>query len=370
MPDPAFNIADDSVVEIDLPDDFDPNTDKPTVNEVSGAQAAPPPQQELPLALPPEPQRPSVDDAAAILQRTLEEERNKRIAAEQRASGESQARLQAERLAQQREHEVQELRTSSAAGRMRETLQQLDSTKAAMQSAKAAYTAAHEAGDAGKLADAHEQMSMLGADIRMLQMRKNDLEAEVQRVEREPAPQYQQYTGSPVEEYLSRLNLSPRAAQWLRTHPDCLPSQLGGNIEKNAAMLRADHLAKGYGIQVDSDDYYRVIEEETGYRPKMSQASQVTPAQSPGQAAQPAAPAQPQRAPVPAARPSNEPPTPTPSPQRSTYRLDKSQQEHALISFPQNPGEDERDWHKRAFGHYTYNLNLLTKEGKMNRTHI
>jgi len=358
MAETTVDVEDDAV--IDLPEDFDPENLNPETEAAAakgGTVAAPSP--------PPDPAPAEAADQA--LQRSLEEERNRRIAAEQRAAAEGRRADGASQLAQQREQEAQEARESFAAAEMRQTVAGIEAAKRDMSAAKAALRTAHDAGDTDKLADAQEQIALAAAEIRRLEVDRIALESKAARAERAPPLERTPPPPSdPVEAFLANPVFSPRAKDWLRAHRDCLPPGLGGDGQKNAAMIQAHHLALSQGIPMESDDYFRVVEEKTGYRTPTSAAAVTTPAGSQEGRAAPQ-----RRAPIPSAAPTNEPPpangTPVPGRSRS-FRLTEAMQEMALTSYPQKDGEDERAWRKRAFGTYGFHLGELTKEGKIGRT--
>lgn len=358
MADPVIEVTDDTVVEIQLPDTPAGAAAIPEKKNGGAADGV--------VATPS-----AADEAAETLKRTLEEERAKRIAAESMAATERQRAEHAGRLAEQRGVEAKEARESVVAVQMREALASLESAKRDVQSAKAAFTQAHEAGDAGAMADAQERMGYATAAIRHFESKKTELENQATRTAAEPehtreaSPVYE----NPVENYLANPSFSMRAKSWLRAHTDCLPPNLGGSAEKNAKMLRGHHLALGNNMQLDSDEYYRMIEDVVADRAS-------PPAPAPASAAARTTPATgsqeghvTRRTPMPSAPATNEPPSPSGAVNVTTrsFKLDKDMQEVALNSWPQKPGEDDRTWKQRAFASYATELAAATAEGKIGR---
>lgn len=342
------DVLDDSVIEIELPDDFVPEGEKaPKVVETPADRQA--------------------EDPSLALKQALEESERARIAAEQRADAEARRASGESRRAAALAQEATDARTSAAAVQIQNVTTEIDAAKRDMIAAKAAFKQAHEAGDTDKMADSQEQMALVGGTIRSLESRKVELEQAATRVPAERTPAGGGYD-DPVDSYLSSPNFSTRSRSWLRAHPECLPSAVGGSEEKNAAALRGHHLALGQGFRIDSDEYFRVIEETTGIRQPVSAAARTTPA---GQQEGKVSENPPRRTPIPSAAPTNEPPAAngnTTNPTKRSFKMTQDMQEVALLSFPIKPGEDEQAHRKRAFGSYAYNLQELQKEGKIGRT--
>ena len=129
-------------------------------------------------------------------------------------------------------------------------------------SAEQAYAIAFEAGDAAAIARATRQMGTATARLQRLEEAKADIEDGIkQRPKREteppqPARQPQQST-DPVEQFTK--GMSSRSAAWVRAHPECVTDE-----KKYKRMMAAHAVALADDIEVDSDEYFRRIEEQVG----------------------------------------------------------------------------------------------------------
>ena len=306
------------------------------------------------------------DEATTALNQAIQTAEAARKAAEATAQAERQAREAAQRLAQQREQEAAGYREQAESGQLALITTGIEKATQNIEQAQAAIERAQEAGDFKASAAAQVQLSKASAALDRLEAEKAAFDAGARRTPpqtaegRVEAPQ-----AAPFEQYVS--GFQPRAQNWLRTHPECVPAQVGGNPAKNAAMMRGHWSALEKGIPEGSDDYYRVIEEATGYRTPVadpavaSAAAEVTPAETP--AAKPA----PRRAPLPSAPVARDAPGPGTTPGKRSVNLTPQQQEIARLSFPQNAGESEVAWRKRANATYAYNLLAAEAEGKIGR---
>jgi len=173
-------------------------------------------------------------------------------AAEQRASAAEQIAQQANQRAERVESEI--------------VVSQLDTVKSGIQAAEAeasaaeqAYIAAVEAGDAAAMARSQRAIAKAEANIARLAEAKEDLEDEAKsRKDRPPqtnqrATQPQQ-TGSAIDRFVE--GLSPKSAAWVRSHPEVVTDR-----KLNARMLAAHNLALAEDVAVESDEYFRRVEE-------------------------------------------------------------------------------------------------------------
>jgi hypothetical protein len=76
----------------------------------------------------------------------------------------------------------------------------------------------------------------------------------------EPMPK----TNDPVEAFAARL--SPRSANWIRQHPQCVTDQ-----RLNMKMIGFHNVAVAEGYEPDSDDYFEFIEQRLGIRQPVKQ---------------------------------------------------------------------------------------------------
>jgi hypothetical protein len=100
--------------------------------------------------------------------------------------------------------------------------------------------------DFDKVADLQEAMSSNAAKLLQLENGKQSM----QNKPRQQAPDY----SNPVEQFASQL--SPRSAEWVRRHPQCVTDQ-----RLQQKMIAAHNLAVADGYQPDSDDYFGFIED-------------------------------------------------------------------------------------------------------------
>jgi hypothetical protein len=129
-------------------------------------------------------------------------------------------------------------------------------------SAEQAYVAAHEAGDGPAMARAQRSMSGAEARLQRLQEAKADIEDGIRqrpkdRAETRDAPPQRRQSADPVERFTAEM--SPRSAAWIRAHPEFVT-----DAKKNARMLGAHNMAMADDVEVDSDEYFRRIEEGVG----------------------------------------------------------------------------------------------------------
>lgn len=300
----------------------------------------------------------AADEAAAVLTQSLKTAEEGRKAAEATAMAERQQREAAQRTLAQRDQETGDLREKAAAAELQTITTGIENATRSVEALTGEIERAAEAGDfkaqaaaQAKLARAAAALDRLEADKAGFETRKPSTEG---RVVEAPA-------GSAFEQYVA--GFAPKAQTWLRAHPECVPAQVGGNSTKNASMMAGHYDALAKGLPEGSDDYFRVIEERTGYREPVSSAAEVTPAgERPQQQAQPKPQ---QRRPAPSAPPSRDS-EPTGA-QAKSVRLTPQQQEVALFSYPAKPGEDEMAWKRRALGIYARELVSAQAEGKIGR---
>jgi hypothetical protein len=337
--DAEIEVDDDGEVTVDV-------TDNPDL-----AEETPKPEPKLQVQVTQKPDKSAVDDAAAALTaatKTAETERAARVAAEQTAQNERSARLAAEEARRAQEEEAASLRERADNSELTAVTSGIEAAKQQQEAAQREFERAMEAGEFPKASAAQVALSKSAAQIDRLEAEKVRLELAPKRPVTEgrvEAP------GNSFDKYVA--GFTPRSQAWLRSHPECAVPQVGGDPVKNASMMEGHYAAIRAGYTLESDDYFRTIEEKLGLRTPVSAAAEVTPAvvepkPTPKPRAQPSAPV---NRDVPAA-----------SGNRTTrsVTLNKDQREAAKLSFPHLTD-------KEAFGQYARNLLELEAEGKLGR---
>lgn len=339
--DTTIEVEDDGEVIVDV-------TDNPELAAADG-EVAP-----KPVATPKPAKTPAVDEAAAALTaatKTAETERNARLAAEQTAQSERNQRLAAEEARRVQEEESAALRERADNSELTAVTSSIETAKQLQEAAQREFERAMEAGEFPKASAAQVSLSRAAAQIDRLEADKVRLESVPKRPVTEE--RVEAAAGDPVEKFLA--GFTPKSQAWLRTHRDHLPPALGGDPVKNASMMLGHEKAKRDGIQLESDDYFRVIEETAGIRTPVSAAAATTPAEEAIPAAKPkprvAQPSAPVNRDVPAANGART---------TRTVTLNKDQREAAKMSFPHLA-------EKEAYGIYAKNLLELEAEGKIGR---
>jgi hypothetical protein len=335
--DTTIEVPDDGIIEIDVSDNPD-------------LAAEPEPK---PVVAASKPKTAAVDEAAAALTaatKTAESERTARLAAEQTAQTERNARLAAEEARRAQEEETTSLRERADNSELTAVTSGIEAAKQSQEAAQREFERAMEAGEFPKASAAQVSLSRAAAQIDRLEAEKVKLEAAPKRATTEGRVEAKP-TGSQFDQYVS--GFTPRSQNWLRAHPECVAPAVGGDTQKNAKMMKGHYAAIEAGHALESDDYFRVIEESLGIRTPVSAAAEVTPAvvEARPKSTPKAQPSAPVNRDVPAA-----------SGARTTrsVTLNKDQREAAKLSFPHLP-------EKEAYGIYARNLLELEAEGKIGR---
>lgn len=171
-----------------------------------------------------------------------------------------------------------ETRAADAANRAQDSsVQQLESAKiaiaAAQQSLKGRLSQARADGDVEAEADIFAEISQNAA-------RQHSLEMGIERAKQQPKHQAPAETTDVVEHFAN--SLSPRSGRWVREHPEFVRDP-----SKNRRMIAAHEIAVTDGLPVDSDDYFKKVEEILGVRGQNE--IHVEEAQSPRRQIQPSA---------------------------------------------------------------------------------
>lgn len=213
------------------------------------------------------------DSALAELKAQLERERQEKAT----ALAERQA---AEQRAREATQEAQTHRGSAQQAQHDAISRAIEATATQIDSAENEYAAALESGDFKAAAKAQTKIAQLAARRTQLEDGKTALEA--QRNAPQPVQPSQ-------EDALSRF--SPRTANWLRAHPECVNDQ-----KKQHLVASAHYKAVAQDLIPDSDAYFDFIEREMGYKqaPAAAEPSPMSDAATTQRAA-PAASAPPSR---------------------------------------------------------------------------
>ena len=260
------------------------------------------------------------DRAIADLKKQLEAERTARYEAENRAR-------QSNNTAAKAETDVHQANLHLVNGA-------IESMSRETEILKANYANAMANGDHEQAANINYAMSETASKLNQLRLGKESLESQTpQRV------QPMERRMDPVEEFASQL--SPRSADWVRAHPQCVT-----DTRLMQKMIAAHNIATADGITVDSDEYFEFVEDTLKMNPRRAEQVQdaepvMSAASSPTQRrASPAA--------TPVSRSGNGTGTPT---NRAT--LTREQADMAKMT-----GMTPAEYHK--------NMMDLKKEGKMN----
>ena len=178
------------------------------------------------------------DEGIAKLQRQLEAEKTARAASDQRAREAEAARMRA-----QSENQDSQLHMVTTA---------IASVTQALDVGEQQLADAWAQNDPARAAKIQREMSQNAAKLQKLEDGKQQLEA------RAKAPPRVERAADPVEALAA--NLAPRAANWLRSHPECATGAM------NQKMMAGHYDALSEGHAEGSDAYFQHIETKLGYR--------------------------------------------------------------------------------------------------------
>jgi hypothetical protein len=197
-------------------------------------------------------------------------------AAQERAEA-ADRKLEEERRA--REAEKRASTTELTDTRLQTITSALDATAAKIKEVQAKRRAALEAGDYDAENAASDELMELKVKQSRLIEGKTVLEQQAEERKTVPA--------DPVEGYIR--NLSPRAQDWIRAHPEVVT-----DTYRNAELVYTHQKALRQGIREGSDDYFDYITREMGYggtQPRQgTQEEPRTTERSRGSSSAPAAP--------------------------------------------------------------------------------
>ena len=178
-----------------------------------------------------------VEDAIAELKNRLETEQKARKDAEKRA-------YDAERSVSVAKNEVADSNMHLISGA-------IETIKRDMSILKGNYKSALSSGNYEDAANIQEQMHTASNRLTRLEDGKQELEKRPKVEFNNPK------SDDVVGEFASRL--SPRSAEWIRKHPECVT-----DTALNQVMIGAHTMALGKRIPVDSPEYFSFIENAIG----------------------------------------------------------------------------------------------------------
>ncbi len=187
----------------------------------------------------------------------------------QRATAAEQAAQQALQRAAQAEQRAAQVETEIVSSQLDTVTSGIAQAEAEAAAAEQAYIAAVEAGDAAAMARSQRAIAKAEANISRLTEAKETLEDEAKAKKDRPPPtraqpSQPQQQGDIVERFVQ--GLTPKSAAWVRAHPEVVTDR-----KLNARMLAAHNLALAEDVAVESDEYFRRVEEaikpqQTGQR--------------------------------------------------------------------------------------------------------
>jgi hypothetical protein len=197
----------------------------------------------------------SADDGVESLKQQLDAANKAREEAERRAA---ERDVEARRATEESQRQRGELEDSRL-----QTIQNAIAAKEAQRKdLRQRLIAAKSGADYETEADLSIELAQLSTELQQLNGGKAQLENRIAD-EREAAknPPQPQLPADPVERVIaSTPNLTSRAANWLRSHPEVVTDPV-----KNAELVLADKLAQRAGIDPSSDAYFDHMDERMGY---------------------------------------------------------------------------------------------------------
>jgi chromosome segregation ATPase len=264
-----------------------------------------------------EDQEVSLEEGIQELKKKLEAEQN--------------ARAEAEKRAQEMQQQAHRAQTEVQDSNLQLIHSAMEAVKRNADALKQHYAAALQAGAFDKAAEIQEQMGINSAKLLQLENGRAALEDKLKN-----APQ----TLDPVEQVASQL--SPRSAQWVRNHPQCITDK-----RLYQKMVGAHNIAVADGFIPDTDDYFEFIEQQIGFKKPPARETEVQVDEPMSAASAPA-----QRRNAPPAAPSSRAASGT-SGSKNVVRLSADEREVAQI-MGMTPEE------------YAKNKLALKREGKLN----
>jgi rubrerythrin len=203
--------------------------------EVEKAEDSAPEIQVVSAESSPEPARDDVDNTLNDLRKRLDEER--------------QARYEAERKAQEAMYNVAQARNEVEDTNLHLVTNAIGTLKQNSSILKDRYKAAMEVSDYDAVAEIQQEMANNSTKLTELERGKAAMESRP----RTEMPQMQT-VADPVEALASQL--SPRSAEWVRSHPE-----YATNANLREKMIAAHRLAVADNMAPDSEGYFEYVED-------------------------------------------------------------------------------------------------------------
>ena len=173
-----------------------------------------------------------------------------------RLDAEKRARLEAERRAQQANHQIQKAYGDVNESNLQLISNAIESAKDRSQILKSAYRESMSVGDYDKAAEVQQAMIENDRNLTELKRGKKALKEKIKDTDIQPVAPLEV---DPIERMAQAV--SPKSAAWLREVRDVLGDER--NIRK---MFRAHEDAIDEGMEPDTAEYFQFIEGRIGYR--------------------------------------------------------------------------------------------------------
>lgn len=190
------------------------------------------------------------EDGIAALQANLDRERREKEQAQA-------ARAAADQRAREAEDREAKARGETTETQLSLVTNAIDTVKASAVALKANLANALRDQDFEAAAEVQEQMANNAVRLQVLERGKVDLE----ETAKNPPPQIVRQTGNPdpVEAFLENIQITPRSANWLRSHRDYVTDP-----KLNRKMIRAHEDLMDENYVPDSDSYFEAMEARLG----------------------------------------------------------------------------------------------------------
>lgn len=257
-----------------------------------------------------------------------------------RAEAERHARQQAEQYAYQQAQQANYAKAEVQDGNLRIILNAISADEQAASNAERIYSDAIASGDTALAAKAQREMARIEARLLQLENGKRALEDRLQagegRISEPEMPRFTPQHGPADKVEALAARLTPKSADWLRSHPDA-----ANHIDKLTAAHSAAVQLKG--IEPETPEYFKYIEKQLGFRGKEDKGDK------------PVKKANISSAPVSSAGSMM---STRQSGSSSTVVLSPAEVEQALLNEPEMPRE-------KALEFYAKNKAALIREGKL-----
>lgn len=189
---------------------------------------------------------------------------------------EKQARLEAERRAQEAFQHAQKAKVEKTDSDYQLVVNAIETVKGRKEQLKAAYAEAMSVQDFARAAEVQSALNLNEQQLADLKRGEKAMKEQKENAEKQshaPVPQ-----GDMIDQLASQV--TPRSAEWLRNTRDHLRTER--DIRK---MFRAHEDAVDDGVTPDSDEYFQYIEQRLGIRKNMDESESGSSAESPMSAA-------------------------------------------------------------------------------------